>query len=104
MASGRVNAIIILYRIVNSNMAQTALYLADGITPNNNSNIRELTGATTSKGIELDLMNSDIHGYIMVAGYSYNDMRYTKVNGNTANGNRKGERLRYNQAHSANAS
>ncbi|HJW18780.1 MAG TPA: TonB-dependent receptor, partial [Flavisolibacter sp.] len=91
------------YRIVNSNFAQTALLLADG-SANNNSNIKELTGETTSKGIELDIQTRDINGFKVLAGYSYNDMRYTGVNGNTVNGNKKGDRLRYNPAHTANAS
>jgi iron complex outermembrane receptor protein len=92
------------YRIVNSNFAQTALFLADGTTANNNSNIKELSGETTSKGIELDIQTRPVNGFKMLAGYSYNDMRYTGVNGNTVNGNKKGDRLRYNPAHTANAS
>jgi len=92
------------YRIVNSNFAQTALYLADGTTANNNSNIKELSGETTSKGIELDIQTRSVNGFKILAGYSFNDMRYTGVNGNTVNGNKKGDRLRYNPAHTANAS
>jgi iron complex outermembrane recepter protein len=92
------------YRIVNSNFAQTALFLADGTTANNNSNIKELSGETTSKGIELDIQTRPVNGFKILAGYSYNDMRYTGVNGNTVNGNKKGDRLRYNPAHTANAS
>src|SRR5690606_16786499 len=102
--NGAVSANVTLYQIVNSNLSQTALYLADGITPNNNSNIKELTGETTSKGIEVDIMTKPFHGFNVVAGYSYNDMRYTGVNGNNVNGNKEGDRLRYNPAHTANAS
>jgi iron complex outermembrane receptor protein len=98
------SANITVYRIVNSNLAQTALYLTDGTTVNTNSNIKELTGETTSKGVEVDIMTKPIKGFNIVAGYSYNDMRYTGVNGNTINGNKLGDRLRYNPAHTANAS
>jgi len=101
---GQLTANITVYRIINSNLAQTALFLSDGVTVNNNSNIRELTGETTSKGVEVDIMSKPIHGFNFIGGYSYNDMRYTSVNGNTVNGNKMGDRLRYNPAHTANAS
>src|SRR5690606_32185801 len=102
--NGAVSANVTAYKIVNSNLSRTALYLADGITPNNSGSIRELTGETTSKGIELDIMTKPFYGFNVVAGYSYNDMRYTNVNGNSVNGNKEGDRLRYNPAHTANAS
>ena len=101
---GAVSANVTVYKIVNSNFAQTALFLADGVTPNTNSNIRELSGETTSKGVEVDLMTKPVKGFNIIAGYSYNDMRYTGMNGNTVNGNKLGDRLRYNPAHTANAS
>jgi len=100
--NGALSVNITGYRIVNSNLAQTALFLADGTTPNTNSNIKELTGETTSKGVEVDIMSKPLSGFSLIAGYSYNDMRYTKVNGNTVNGNKLGDRLRYNPAHTAN--
>lgn len=100
---GSLSANLTFYRIVNSNLAQTALYLADGTTPNTSSNIKELTGETTSKGVELDITTKPIKGFSIIAGYSYNDMRYTGVNGNPVNGNIKGDRLRYNPATTANA-
>ncbi|WP_207493270.1 TonB-dependent receptor [Aridibaculum aurantiacum] len=100
---GAVSANLTVYQIVNSNLAQTAIYLPDGGI-NTNSNIRELTGETTSKGIELDIISRPINGFNIIAGYSFNDMRYTGVNGNTVNGNIKGDRLRYNPSHTANAS
>jgi iron complex outermembrane receptor protein len=101
---GALSANLTIYKIVNSNYAQTALFLADGTTPNNNSNIKELNGETTSKGVEIDMMTKPVNGFNIIAGYSYNDMRFTGVNGNTVNGNKEGERLRYNPAHTANAS
>ena len=70
-----------LYQIMNSNLAQTAPYLADGITPNVDSNIKMLGGGTKSKGIELDITAKPIEGLNIIAGYSYNDMRYTKTSG-----------------------
>jgi len=102
--NGALTANVTAYKIVNNNLAQTALFQADGTTPNTNSNVRELSGETTSKGIEVDLMTKPVKGFNVVAGYSYNDMRFTGVNGNTVNGNKLGDRLRYNPAHTANAS
>ena len=90
---------VTLYKIINSNMAQTALTLADG-TNNNNSNIKELAGEVTSKGIELDIATKSIHGFTVLAGYSYNDTRYTESNNKNFI---TGDRLRYNPAHTANA-
>jgi iron complex outermembrane recepter protein len=82
------------YQIMNSNLAQTSL--ANG---NTNSNIKELAGEVTSKGIELDIMSKAYKGVSVIAGYSYNDTRYTKSNTYTV-----GSRLLYNPANTANAS
>lgn len=90
-----VNATV--YKIVNDNFAQTALFLADG-TANNNSNIKELAGEVTSKGVEVELATRPLYGFSFLAGYSYNDTRYTKSNTYKLN-----DRLRYNPAHTANA-
>ncbi|MEO6455256.1 MAG: TonB-dependent receptor [Ginsengibacter sp.] len=99
---GALSTNLTFYTIVNSNLAQTALFFTDG-TANTNSNIKELSGETTSKGVELDIMTKPVKGFNIIAGYSYNDMRYTEVNNNTVNGNIKGDRLRYNPATTANA-
>ena len=64
-----------VYQIVNSNLAQMSL--ANG---NTNTNIKELTGQVTSKGIEADLSTKAIQGFTIMAGYSYNDSRYTQSN------------------------
>ena len=69
-----------LYKIVNSNLAQTAELNSNG-TPNTNSNIKTLNGETTSQGLEIDISSSPIEGLTILAGYSYNDMRFTKSNG-----------------------
>lgn len=91
-----------LYHIKNNNLVQTAPFLANG-TPNNNTNFRELAGATKSNGIELDIAGHPIAGLNVIAGYSYNDMRYTSTPGNTGS-NIVGERVVNTPAHTANAS
>ena len=78
---GKLTSNITLYQIENSNLAQTAPYLADGTTVNVNSNIKVLGGSTKSKGIEIDITARPIEGLNIIAGYSYNDMRYTKTSG-----------------------
>ena len=40
-----------------------------------------LSGETKSKGIEIDLIARPVTGLSINAGYSYNDMRYTKTSG-----------------------
>ena len=92
------SANITLYQIVNSNLAQMSLTDANG-NPNNNANIKELAGEVTSKGLELDLMSKPIHGFSFIAGYSFNETKYTKSNTYIV-----GSKLRYNPQHTANAS
>jgi iron complex outermembrane receptor protein len=100
--NGLLSANITTYRIINNNLAQTAPFLKDG-TPNSNTSIKQLTGQTTSDGLEIDLASHPIKGLDIIAGYSYNYMRYTKTD--TTKGNYKtGERLVNNPAHTANAS
>jgi iron complex outermembrane receptor protein len=99
---GLLSANVTLYRIINNNLAQTAPYLQNG-TPNNNTNIKILSGETTSDGVEVDLAAYPIKGLSITAGYSYNYMRYTKTD--TSVGSYKtGERLVNNPAHTANGS
>ena len=93
---------ITLYQIVNSNLAQTAEFKADG-SNNSDSNIKVLTGETTSKGLEIDITARPIEGLNIIAGYSYNDMRYSKTSG--LNGSFiEGERLVRTPANTANLS
>ncbi len=100
---GLLSANITAYRIVNNNLAQTAPFLKDGVTPNNNTAIKALTGQTTSDGVELDVTGQPMVGLSLMAGYSYNYMRYTKTP--EAKGNFiTGERLVNSPAHTANAS
>ena len=92
------SANITVYQIVNSNLAQTALVDANG-NANNNANIKELAGEVTSKGLEIDLGTKPFHGIQLLAGYSFNETKYTKSNTYIV-----GSKLRYNPQHTANAS
>lgn len=71
-----------VYQIVNSNLAQTAEFNADG-TINTNTNVKALSGETTSKGVEIDITVRPIDALNIMAGYSYNNMEYTKTTGAT---------------------
>jgi len=100
--NGRLSANLTVYRILNNNLAQTAPFLRDG-TPNNNSGIKQLTGQTTSDGVEVDIATHPVKGLDILAGYSYNYMRYTKTD-TTVGSFKTGERLVNNPAHTANGS
>jgi iron complex outermembrane receptor protein len=100
---GLLSANVTVYRIINNNLAQTAPYLKDGITPNNNTSIKVLSGQTTSDGVEVDVASQPVRGLSILAGYSYNYMRYTKTDSTKGNFI-EGERLVNNPAHTANAS
>lgn len=93
-----ISANITFYQIVNSNLAQTALVDANG-NPNNNTNIKELAGEVTSKGLEVDVTTRPVYGFQAIAGYSFNQTKYTESNTYI-----KGSKLRYNPEHTANAS
>jgi iron complex outermembrane receptor protein len=100
--NGLLSANVTAYRIINSNLAQTAPFLKNG-DANNNTAIKQLTGQTTSDGVEVDLAAHPIKGLDITAGYSYNYMRYTKTD--TTKGSFKtGERLVNNPSHTANGS
>ncbi|SKC87552.1 TonB-dependent receptor [Ohtaekwangia koreensis] len=94
---GFLSANITAYQIVNSNLAQSVLPIPDDAI--NKSNPQELAGEVTSKGVELDVMSKPINGISIIAGYSYNDTRYTESSQYINN-----SRLRYNPSHTANAS
>ncbi|ULQ51191.1 TonB-dependent receptor [Flavihumibacter fluvii] len=100
LINGLLSVNVTLYQIVNDNLAQTALTLADG-SPNTDNTIRELAGEVTSKGVELDIATKPLYGFTFMAGYSFNDTKYTGGNGKNFT---TGDRLRYNPAHTANAS
>lgn len=77
---GLLSTNVTLYQITNDNLAQTAEFKADG-SLNTDTTIKVLSGATKSKGIEVDVTARPIVGLSIMAGYSYNDMRYTKTSG-----------------------
>ena len=82
------------YIINNSNLAQTSF--ANG---NTDSNIKEMAGATESIGVEIDFTAYPVAGLRIMAGYSFNEMTYTKSNTYVV-----GSLLRYNPKHTANFS
>ncbi|CAN5473908.1 TonB-dependent siderophore receptor [soil metagenome] len=89
---------VTVYKILNSNLAQTALLDANG-DANNNNKIKELAGEVESKGLEIDVTTKPIYGVQIIAGYSYNQTKYVKSNTYI-----KGSKLRYNPEHTANLS
>lgn len=91
---GLLSVNLTIYQIQNSNLAQMSL--VDG---NTNTNIKELAGEVTSKGLELDVMTKEWKGLSLIAGYSFNESRYTKSNIYIV-----GSLLRYNPNHTANGS
>ncbi|TDW52546.1 iron complex outermembrane receptor protein [Flavobacterium sp. 270] len=94
---------VTVYQITNSNLAQTAEFKADGVTPNTDTNVKTLNGETKSKGVEVDVTARPVEGLSIIAGYSYNDMRYTKTSG--LNGSTiVGDRLVRTPANTANLS
>lgn len=77
---GLLSTNVTVYQITNSNLAQMAQYKADG-TDNADTTIKVLSGETKSKGIEIDITAKPLDGLNIIAGYSYNDMRYSKTSG-----------------------
>ncbi|MDE3249385.1 MAG: TonB-dependent receptor [Bacteroidota bacterium] len=96
----KLSANLSIYRIINSNLAQQAEYKADG-TPNTDANVKELRGQTTSDGLELDFTASPSSNLYFIAGYGYNNMRFTKTTG-AKGSNIEGERLVNNPLHTGN--
>jgi iron complex outermembrane receptor protein len=91
-----------LYHIVNNNLAQTASFDRDG-NQNSNTSIKVLSGQTKSDGVELDVAAQPIRGLSILAGYSYNNARYTKTD-TTKGSFIEGEKLVNNPTNTANAS
>lgn len=94
---------VTLYQITNNNLAQTAEFKSDGVTQNTDTNVKVLSGATKSKGVEIDIIAKPIEGLNIMAGYSYNDMRFTKTSGLNGS-NIEGDRLARTPANTANFS
>lgn len=99
---GLVSTNVTVYQITNSNLAQTAEFKADG-TINTDTTVKVLSGETKSKGVEVDITARPVEGLNIVAGYSYNDMRYTKTS-LKAGSNIEGDRLARTPANTANLS
>jgi len=99
---GLLSANLTFYRIINNNLAQTAPFDKDGIQ-NSNTAIKILSGQVTSDGVEFDLTGQPVKGVSILAGYSYNYMRYTKTDSTKGNFI-EGEKLVNNPANTANGS
>ena len=99
---GTLTTNVTFYQIVNSNLAQMAEFDANG-NINTNNQVKSLSGETTSKGFEIDITYKPITDFNINAGYSYNDMRYTKTSGLTGSFI-EGDRLTRTPQHTANLS
>lgn len=99
---GKLSANLTVYRIINNNLAQTSSVDKDG-NQNSNTSIKVLSGQTKSDGIELDLAGQPVIGLSILAGYSYNNARYTKTD-TTKGSFIEGEKLVNNPTNTANAS
>ena len=99
---GMLSVNLTLYHIVNNNLAQTASFDKDG-NQNSNTSIKVLSGQTKSDGVELDVAAQPIAGLSILAGYSYNNARYTKTD-TTKGSFIEGEKLVNNPTNTANAS
>jgi iron complex outermembrane receptor protein len=98
----RLSANLGIYRIINSNLAQQAEFRADG-TLNPDATVKELRGQTTSDGLEADLNGILAKNFYFIAGYGYNNMRFTKTSG-AKGSNIEGERVVINPRHTGNLS
>lgn len=99
---GRLSANLTFYMIINNNLAQTAQFDSAG-NANSNTNLKELVGQTKSKGVELDIAIHPAANLSILAGYSYNDMRYSNTP-DTKGSYIEGERLVNTPQHTANGS
>ena len=99
---GALSTNLTFYQIVNSNLAQMSEFDANG-NINTNNQVKSLSGETTSKGFEIDINYKPISDFNIKAGYSYNDMQYTKTSG--LNGSYiEGDRLTRTPQNTANLS
>lgn len=100
---GLITTNITAYIIENNNLAQTAAFGPDGVTPNVNSNLKELVGGTKGKGIEIDINANPMKGLNLMAGYSFNETKITKTSG-TSGSLIEGDLLTRTPKHTANFS
>jgi iron complex outermembrane receptor protein len=78
---GLLSTNVTVYQISNNNLAQTAPFLADGVTQNASTTLKELVGATKGKGVEIDITARPVEGLNIMAGYSYNETKVSKSSG-----------------------
>lgn len=100
--NGSLSTNLTVYQITNSNLAQTAELDANGAL-NVNNQLKVLGGGTKSKGVEIDVTARPIEGLNIIAGYSYNDMRYTNTSG-TSGSFVEGDRVARTPQNTANLS
>ena len=91
-----------VYQIDNSNLSQMAAFNANG-QANTDTNIKELTGKTRSRGVEVDITGNPLANLSVIAGYSYNHMTYLSTP-NTNGSFIEGERIVRTPLNTANAS
>ncbi|MFV5696129.1 TonB-dependent siderophore receptor [Flavobacterium sp. LB3P122] len=94
---------VTVYQIQNNNLAQTVQFGADGISPNVNTNLKELVGGTKGKGIEIDITARPVLGLNINAGYSFNETKISKSSG-TSGSLVVGDLLARTPKHTANLS
>ena len=100
---GLLSTNVTAYQISNNNLAQTAQFLADGVTQNATTTLKELVGATKGKGVEVDITARPLEGLNIMAGYSFNETKVSKSSG--TNGSLvKGDVLARTPKHTANLS
>ncbi|HJP63569.1 MAG TPA: TonB-dependent receptor, partial [Mucilaginibacter sp.] len=100
---GKVIANFSIYRIINNNLAVVSPYKTDGVTLNTDNTLKTMSGQTTSDGFELDVTGNLNKNLYFIAGYGYNNARYTKTSG-LKGSNIEGERLVINPKNTANGS
>lgn len=91
-----------VYQINYNNYYQTAAFLADGVTPNNDSLIKEFAGKMRSRGVELDITGNPTENLSIIGGFSYNNSVYLDTPDNF--GYVENQRLVRTPATTANAS
>ena len=101
--NGKLSANLSIYRIINSNLAVVSPYKADGVTVNSDNTVKTFSGETTSDGVEIDITGNLTKNFYFIAGYGYNNARYTKTSG-LKGSNIEGEPLVINPKHTANGS
>jgi len=103
LLKGRVQVQMAIYKIINSQFAQQAIFKADGVTPNTDATVKTLSGETTSDGFEWGLNAQMTKQFYILSGFSYNHIRFTNSSGKKG-ANIEGEQLVNAPNHTANLS